>query len=226
MKYDLSLFQHMLDPTPEVIIETFPQMDSSYEPWWEWEPETIEDSLPGDTSHRKGLIQACASLVRQSKSEFAHHTHWREPDIFGSLCVEFDGVAASVEYFEKPTLSQILYCHHVMNTVDSNLHLEDGVKEYISICVTEHGIIYVPGMLSVNKIIAERLEGREGFSKELVFKLEETLMSPEKRQAQVESPDPSSPLNVQVLRIVSAFQLFNERRELAKRQINSMKRLS
>lgn len=216
----------MLDPTPEVIIETFPDMDSSDEPWWEWEPETIESMLPGNTEHRKGLIQACASLIRQAKSPYAHHTHWREPDIFGALCIEFDGVSASIEYFEKPTVSQILYCNHVMKVVDSNLKLEDDVNEYIAICAVEHGIIYVPGMLAVNKKIAERLEGREGFSKELVFNLEETLMSPEKRQAQVDNPKSSSPLNTQVLRITAAFQLFNERRELAQRQINSMKRSS
>lgn len=223
MRYDLGMFQYMHDPTPELIIETFPTLNDKFGSWWEWEPETIEGLLPGHTEHRKGLIQACASLVAQAKSPYAQHTHWREPDIFGALCVEFYGVPASIQYFERPTVSQILYCKHVMDIVDNSIPLEDDVEEYISLCATEGGILYVPGMLGVNKKISSRLKGREGFSDELLYQIEETLMSEDKKKKQLEHIDENSPLNMQILRIVSSFELFKQRTRLASRQIQSMK---
>lgn len=222
--YNMSLFSKLIDPTPEVVISTFDKFNDN-EKWWSWEPETIESIIPGDKESVKskiGLVMSVASLLNQTYAHEAAYVHWTEPDIFAAMCVEFSGVTASINHWEKPSLSDILYGMHILKRVDKNIEVEELIYQFIAICLIEHSIIYMPGNIKVNKIIESKLKYNDGYSRSLIRKIEKELAEFNDEDSSIDT-SPLNTVGIQVARIGSAMRLFNERVDLGNRQVEAMK---
>lgn len=209
-------FRTVSDPTPIAIYEIFNKhLDKD---WYTWEPETLRMEVPGPVPEdRWSTIFATMAITNQAKEEDNPWTPWSEADIFGDICIAFQGIQHNPAFWQKPTLDQLWYAKKVLEHVDPRETLEEDVKAYIATCLSYDDVYFWP---EYDEFIEGKItELTYGRVKSLQKEIARTWNDETKKLELINLPR-LTPLCVQVLKIESARELVYDRLELGKRQIS------
>lgn len=214
--------------TPEVIVKSMKH--SSYPEWFSWEPETLRSEFRLKSEKDYNTLIATASLVSQAYSAMIP---WNRSDVFGAICVAFDGNIASNAVWQKPSLAQILYTTRIMNmikpqklkSVQRNDMLSQEVKVFIASCLVYESIIHCPPLNpylgSIDRVILKMMKDFE-FSGELQTKVAKSLSDKNKMNHEL-SKEAIDSTKIQVARIQAEIIKYKQRVFEGKKQLDLLK---
>jgi len=159
--------------------------------WWDWEPETIWQTLTNDfmghpNDELKNLIQALQVICRTNFPFEDWSTFEKVGHALNSNHVTFDHV-------QLMELDQIAYTIEVLNTLRKGVAWSDDVLAYVAASAKHCGVVYLPKdlfPLGCNEFL-----DKMGNHNELADEVEKALSSARKQQ------DVDTPLGMQQARI-------------------------
>lgn len=125
---------------PEVI---FRYLNQTYgRSWWDWEPETIWQTLQKDegleaSEEIKNLIMALQVLVN---TNYAHEL-WH---VFENVGQALNGNVVNFAAIQPLELNEIALTLRVMNAIRPEQEFEDDICGYIAASAKESGVVYLP----------------------------------------------------------------------------------
>lgn len=125
------------------VLKTFKELNDKYgQIWWDWEPETVWQTLQHDylithvDDQTKNLIQAMQVVCKTNFPFESWHTFEKVGHAFNMNHVNFDHV-------QLMDLDQIAYTIKILETMRPGQHFEDDVLGYIAASAKHCGVCYL-----------------------------------------------------------------------------------
>lgn len=125
------------------IVAIFKLLNSHYEhDWWNWEPETIWQTL--QTDHQleaseaiKNIVQALQMIVNTDQA----FEHWH---IFEKVAHAFNENPVSFGTMQPLELDEVALTIKILEHIRPKAEYQDEVCAYIAACAKNSGVVYLP----------------------------------------------------------------------------------
>ena len=125
------------------VISVYEQMNDKYgQDWWDWEPETVRETLDREYGVDLGddgvnVIGALQVILNTNQA----HEHWH---VFEKVGHAFNGNHVDFSVIQPLEMDEIALSLSIMNTIRPKQEFMSEIFGYIASCAKMSGLVYLP----------------------------------------------------------------------------------
>lgn len=146
-------------PSPVHAISIFEELSSRYNnDWWEWEPETVAQTITIEFGtdlgpEGLGLVQALQLICKTNQA----YENWH---VFEKVCRALSGLPVDFSAIQPVEPHDLFHAMRTMDAVRPKQEYEDEIYSYAAACLKNAGVVWVPSKFSKDRVsfIQEKLD--------------------------------------------------------------------